>query len=65
MSNNPEKGRQLEKYGINIEGYEPLVVGLGDFNTGYLDVKRDRMGHNLPGGQAQIEETPEKKVVTK
>ncbi len=65
MSNNPEKGRQLEKYGIDIEGYEPLVVGLGDFNTGYLDVKRDRMGHKLPGGQAQIEETPEEKVVAK
>ena len=65
MSNNPEKGRQLEKYGIDIEGYEPLVVGLGDFNTGYLDVKRDRMGHKLPGGQAQIEDTPEEKVVAK
>ena len=55
MSNNPEKGRQLEKYGIDIEGYEPLVVGLGAFNTGYLDVKRDRMGHRLPGDLAQIE----------
>jgi len=62
MSNNPEKGRQLEKYGIAIEGYEPLVVGLGAHNTGYLDVKRDRMGHTLPVGLAQIESTPEEKA---
>jgi 3,4-dihydroxy 2-butanone 4-phosphate synthase/GTP cyclohydrolase II len=65
MSNNPEKGRQLETYGINIESYEPLVVGLGAYNTGYLDVKRDRMGHQLPGGAAQRKESPEKKVATK
>jgi 3,4-dihydroxy 2-butanone 4-phosphate synthase/GTP cyclohydrolase II len=65
MSNNPEKGRQLETYGIAIEGYEPLVVGLGAYNTGYLDVKRDRMGHQLPGGAAETNETPEKKVATK
>jgi 3,4-dihydroxy 2-butanone 4-phosphate synthase/GTP cyclohydrolase II len=65
MSNNPEKGRQLEAYGIAIEGYEPLVVGLGAYNTGYLDVKRDRMGHQLPGGTAQIDEIPKKKVTSK
>jgi 3,4-dihydroxy 2-butanone 4-phosphate synthase/GTP cyclohydrolase II len=65
MSNNPEKGRQLETYGITIESYEPLVVGLGAYNTGYLDVKRDRMGHQLPGGAAQRKESPEKKVATK
>jgi 3,4-dihydroxy 2-butanone 4-phosphate synthase/GTP cyclohydrolase II len=27
----------------------PLVVGVGAFNEGYLDTKRDRMGHELPG----------------
>ena len=65
MSNNPEKGRQLEAYGIAIEGYEPLVVGMGAFNTGYLDVKRDRMGHQLPGGTGQNNEIPERKVTSK
>ena len=25
-----------------------LVVGVGEFNEGYLDAKRDRMGHALP-----------------
>jgi 3,4-dihydroxy 2-butanone 4-phosphate synthase/GTP cyclohydrolase II len=48
LSNNPEKRRQLIEHGIQIDGLVPLVVGLGDHNVGYLDVKRDRMGHQLP-----------------
>ena len=48
LSNNPEKQRQLIEQGIRINGLVPLVVGLGEFNRGYLDVKRDRMGHQLP-----------------
>jgi 3,4-dihydroxy 2-butanone 4-phosphate synthase/GTP cyclohydrolase II len=55
LSNNPEKVRQLEKYGIPVTGLEPLVVGVGEFNTGYLDVKRDRMGHKIPGGVPALE----------
>jgi 3,4-dihydroxy 2-butanone 4-phosphate synthase/GTP cyclohydrolase II len=55
LSNNPEKQRQLEQHGIRITGLEPLVVGLGEFNTGYLGVKRDRMGHQLPGNLPIIE----------
>ena len=55
MSNNPEKMRQLEKYGIPVVGLEPLVVGVGEFNTGYLDAKRDRMGHKIPGGLPVLE----------
>ena len=26
----------------------PLVVGVGANNEGYLETKRDRMGHQLP-----------------
>lgn len=55
MSNNPEKARQLEDYGITVDGFEPLIVGLGAHNTSYLNVKRDRMGHNIPGVLPQIE----------
>jgi 3,4-dihydroxy 2-butanone 4-phosphate synthase/GTP cyclohydrolase II len=65
MSNNPEKGRQLEKYGITIEGYVPLVVGLGAFNVGYLGVKRDRMGHNIPAAQSFHDVLPEVGMVAK
>ena len=48
LSNNPEKRRQLEEHGITVEGLVPLVVGISAQNAGYLDTKRDRMGHQLP-----------------
>lgn len=49
LSNNPEKRRQLGEHGIEVTELVPLVVGVGAFNEGYLDTKRDRMGHELPG----------------
>lgn len=49
LSNNPEKRRQLEEHGITVTALEPLIVGVGEDNAGYLQVKRDRMGHALPG----------------
>jgi 3,4-dihydroxy 2-butanone 4-phosphate synthase/GTP cyclohydrolase II len=49
LSNNPEKKRQLEQHGITITEVQPLIVGIGEDNTGYLEAKRDRMGHSLPG----------------
>lgn len=49
LSNNPEKKRQLEQHGIEVTDWEPLIVGIGADNAGYLEAKRDRMGHRLPG----------------
>ena len=49
LSNNPEKRRQLEQHGISVTELVPLVVGVGAVNTAYLEAKRDRMGHHLPG----------------
>jgi 3,4-dihydroxy 2-butanone 4-phosphate synthase / GTP cyclohydrolase II len=48
LSNNPEKQRQLEERGVTVSELVPLVVGVGADNAGYLDTKRDRMGHALP-----------------
>jgi 3,4-dihydroxy 2-butanone 4-phosphate synthase/GTP cyclohydrolase II len=48
LSNNPEKRRQLVERGIEVTELVPLVVGVGEDNEGYLDTKRDRMGHALP-----------------
>ena len=48
LTNNPEKRRQLVERGIEVTELVPLVVGLGEENEGYLDTKRDRMGHALP-----------------
>jgi 3,4-dihydroxy 2-butanone 4-phosphate synthase/GTP cyclohydrolase II len=57
LSNNPEKARQLEERGVTVTELVPLVVGVGEFNEGYLDVKRDRMGHSLPLHEELIEGT--------
>ncbi len=48
LSNNPEKRRQLEERGVVVTELVPLVVGVGADNEGYLETKRDRMGHALP-----------------
>ncbi|MEO8528912.1 MAG: GTP cyclohydrolase II [Pseudolysinimonas sp.] len=48
LSNNPEKARQLRERGVEVSELLPLVVGVGEFNEGYLEAKRDRMGHALP-----------------
>lgn len=48
LTNNPEKLRQLGDRGITVLDRVPLVVGVGEFNEGYLEAKRDRMGHVLP-----------------
>lgn len=48
LSNNPEKARQLQERGVTVSELVPLVVGVGEFNEGYLNAKRDRMGHALP-----------------
>ncbi|MFC5503479.1 3,4-dihydroxy-2-butanone-4-phosphate synthase [Lysinimonas soli] len=51
LSNNPEKARQLRERGIAVTELVPLVVGVGEFNEGYLGTKRDKMGHALPTDQ--------------
>ena len=48
ITNNPDKLAQLTERGITILEQVPLVVGVGEFNEGYLETKRDRMGHRLP-----------------
>ncbi len=48
MTNNPEKKKFLEDAGIEITEISPLIVGVSEENQGYLDTKRDRMGHMIP-----------------
>jgi 3,4-dihydroxy 2-butanone 4-phosphate synthase/GTP cyclohydrolase II len=45
LTNNPDKVSQLQAHGIVVEERVPLVVGVGALNAGYLETKRDRMGH--------------------
>ena len=48
MSNNPAKIDALEMAGISVTEYVPIVVGQEDENAGYLETKREKMGHILP-----------------
>ncbi|MCT4357459.1 bifunctional 3,4-dihydroxy-2-butanone-4-phosphate synthase/GTP cyclohydrolase II [Streptomyces sp. Je 1-79] len=48
MTNNPDKISALTRYGLKVEGREPMPVQAGEHNLGYLRTKRDRMGHDLP-----------------
>ncbi|MFE5731569.1 bifunctional 3,4-dihydroxy-2-butanone-4-phosphate synthase/GTP cyclohydrolase II [Streptomyces sp. NPDC056528] len=48
MTNNPDKVDALTRYGLVVEGREPMPVQAGEHNLRYLRTKRDRMGHDLP-----------------
>ncbi len=47
LTNNPRKVVGLEGYGLEITGREPLQITPGEHNRGYLDAKREKLGHIL------------------
>ncbi|WP_223694469.1 GTP cyclohydrolase II [Leifsonia poae] len=57
LTNNPEKVRQLQEHGIEVSERVPLVVGVGAYNEGYLETKRDRMGHVIASTEITAERT--------
>jgi GTP cyclohydrolase II len=48
MTNNPAKEDALVKLGVRVVGREPAVVSTNPWSAGYLETKRQRMGHSLP-----------------
>jgi 3,4-dihydroxy 2-butanone 4-phosphate synthase/GTP cyclohydrolase II len=50
MTNNPAKSGFLIEAGIPVNEYVPVIVGQVDENAGYLDTKREKMGHLIPEG---------------
>ena len=48
LTNNPDKVRNLEEYGVPVAERVPLTPHPNDHNLAYLLTKRDRMGHELP-----------------
>jgi len=48
MTNNPAKSDSLIAAGIPVTEYVPVIVGIAAQNAGYLETKRDRMGHMIP-----------------
>jgi 3,4-dihydroxy 2-butanone 4-phosphate synthase/GTP cyclohydrolase II len=61
LTNNPDKVAQLTAGGVEVIEQVPLDTGSGPHNEGYLETKRDRLGHALPGpgareaGSARVE----------
>lgn len=47
MSNNPQKRTGLIGYGLEIVENVPLEIEANVHNKGYLETKRDKMGHTL------------------
>jgi GTP cyclohydrolase II len=49
LTNNPEKQRQLEMYGISVTERIDHVAGVGPHNIQYLETKRSKLGHVIGG----------------
>jgi 3,4-dihydroxy 2-butanone 4-phosphate synthase / GTP cyclohydrolase II len=47
ITNNPDKLKQLEKFGIEVTDRISMSTSYNEFNTEYLNTKRDRLGHLL------------------
>jgi len=50
LTNNPMKLVGIEGYGLTVHERVPIEPPRTDENSGYLDVKRDKMGHYLARG---------------
>src|SRR6267378_5270526 len=49
LSNNPEKVRQLEEYGIKVVERVPCQPRISKISRAYLQTKKKKMGHLLKG----------------
>jgi GTP cyclohydrolase II len=47
LTNNPQKMKELEKFGMKIERRVPLEIPPSEFNRSYLQTKKKRFGHLL------------------
>ena len=51
MSNNPKKRAGLKGYGLEIVDIVPIEIKANQHNVKYLETKRDKLGHEIMGGQ--------------
>ena len=49
LTNNPAKRAGLEGYGLHVVERVPIVVQANEHNIRYLETKRTKLGHELPG----------------
>jgi 3,4-dihydroxy 2-butanone 4-phosphate synthase / GTP cyclohydrolase II len=52
ITNNPRKIVGLEGYGLKMVGRVPLIAQRDQYNAGYLETKRDKLGHLFDVGGA-------------
>jgi GTP cyclohydrolase II len=45
LTNNPDKIEQLKNAKVNVVGRIPIVIPANRHDAGYLDVKKNKMGH--------------------
>jgi GTP cyclohydrolase II len=45
ITNNPNKINYLTDLGIEVVERVPLLVGVNEYNSEYLQTKKDKMGH--------------------
>ena len=48
LTNNPDKIESLERLGVKVSGRIPVHIDANPHSADYLNVKRDRMRHQLP-----------------
>lgn len=61
LTNNPNKVKQLEEYGVRVAGRMPHVIPPNDFNRFYLETKAKRSGHFIDfTGKPHLEEQGDK-----
>ena len=48
LTNNPAKIEGLERYGVEVVERVPLGISPNPSNLGYLQTKREKMGHLFP-----------------
>jgi 3,4-dihydroxy 2-butanone 4-phosphate synthase/GTP cyclohydrolase II len=49
LTNNPKKVNRLEVYGLKITEQLPIEIPPNDYNLGYLQAKKRKLGHHLRG----------------
>lgn len=47
LTNNPDKVKQIEKYGISVEKSESILGNINEINYNYLKTKNKKFSHNI------------------
>jgi GTP cyclohydrolase II len=47
LTNNPDKIEQLKQANIGVEGRIPIIIPANSHDEGYLEVKKNKMGHMM------------------